>query len=268
MKKNDKRQLDDNFIEQKIADAFGYTDEKLAAELDKFMEEAAGERGQRPPEAPEEEFRKILDIVEREKDSQKKNGLRVRRLIKVMAAVAVLGSMVLGGGMWVGARKTRVYEEQKRTDLDNVIVFDNNDDNLIDDTEIEVEEAYEQIRKELDIPVMELSYLPKGMSFYQLVIKEGKSVLAFFYKEHAFLFYQGVNQNTSSFSFVSDTEELKSVYNTFLDSEILIYKEILENGSIEFSARVVKSNNYYILEGAIEEDEFEKVVLGLKFYDD
>ena len=69
MKKNDKRQLDDNFIEQKIADAFGYTDEKLAAELDRFMAEAASERGQRPPEAPEEEFRKILDIVERENDS-------------------------------------------------------------------------------------------------------------------------------------------------------------------------------------------------------
>ena len=33
MKNNDKRQLDNNFIEQKVAEAFGYSDEQLAEEL-------------------------------------------------------------------------------------------------------------------------------------------------------------------------------------------------------------------------------------------
>ena len=40
MKNNDKRQLDNNFIEQKVAEAFGYSDEQLAEELDRLMEEA------------------------------------------------------------------------------------------------------------------------------------------------------------------------------------------------------------------------------------
>lgn len=266
MKKNDKRQLDDNFIEQKIADAFGYTDEKLAAELDKFMEEAAGERGQRPPEAPEEEFRKILDIVEREKDSQKKNGLRVRRLVKVMAAVAVLGSMVLGGGMWVGARKTRVYEERGHSVLENVVIFNNNWDNQIISEDLDVEKAYAQIEKELDMQVMELSYLPAEMSFYQLVIQDGKSVMSFFYEDDALLFYQGLNDNTSSLSYVSDMEEFEKVYNPFLEKEICIYKRNLEDGDTEFSIRVVEDRNYYILEGIIDKTEFENIVYGIKLY--
>ncbi len=266
MKKNDKRQLDDNFIEQKIADAFGYTDEKLAAELDKFMEEAAGERGQRPPEAPEEEFRKILDIVEREKDSQKKNGLRVRRLVKVMAAVAVLGSMVLGGGMWVGARKTRGDEERTHSNLDNVVVINNDKDNQIISKKMDLGSAYEEIESELGIQVLELSYLPETMKFYQLVIKERKSVMRFFYDNDTLFFYQGLNNYTSSFSYVSDMEEAGQVYNPYLDKEIMIYKRNLDDGSTEFSIRIIENTSYYILEGIIDKTEFENIVSGIRPY--
>lgn len=266
MKKNDKRQLDDNFIEQKIADAFGYTDEKLAAELDRFMAEAASERGQRPPEAPEEEFRKILDIVEREKDSQKKNGLRVRRLVKVMAAVAVLGSMVLGGGMWVGARKTRVYEEKERSDMEKVVVFNNNDDNLIASTKFEMQEAYEKIRKELDIQVMELSYLPDEFLFCGVTITDTKGIMEFADVDESFFFYQGINKNTSSISYTSDMSEYETIYNVFLDKEISVYKQQLEDGKVEYSARIVESDKYYLLHGILDIEEFEQIVSNIKLY--
>ena len=267
MKKNDKRQLDDNFIEQKIADAFGYTDEKLAAELDRFMAEAASERGQRPPEAPEEEFRKILDIVEREKDSQKKKGLRVRRLVKVIAAAAALGSMVLGGGMWVGARKTRVYEEQERSDMEKVVVFDNNEDNLIIDTELDVNIAYQQIEDKFNMQVMELSYLPENMSFFKYDIKKRTGVLLFVKDNQTLFFYQGKNDKTSSFSYISDMEEFQKVYNESLDKDILVYKELLENDAVELSAHIINGSQYYFLQGNIDEAEFSRIVQGIKYRD-
>lgn len=265
MKKNDKRQLDDNFIEQKIADAFGYTDEKLAAELDRFMAEAASERGQRPPEAPEEEFRKILDIVEREKDSQKKKGLRVRRLVKVIAAAAALGSMVLGGGMWVGARKTRVYEERGHSVLENVVIFNNNWDNQIISEDLDVEKAYVQIEEALDMQVMELSYLPEEMSFYKYDLKKRKSVISFTNGIQSLFFYQGKNENTSSFSYISDMEAFEVVYNSYLDKEIPIYVESLEDNTTEFSLRIFNDNQYYILQGNIDEEEFIRIVKGIKY---
>lgn len=264
MKKNDQRQLEDNFIERRIAEAFGYTEDQLADQLDRFMEEAE-KNGQNLPKAPADEFQEIWKKAEQESSGRyKRKG--AKRLAKVMVAVAVLGTMVLGGSMWVGARKTREYEVNRRSDIENAIVFNNNQDNQIISAEFEVEKAYKQIKQELEMQVMELSYLPEEISFHRLVIKEEKSILSFFYEKHALLFYQGINDNTSSLSYVSDTEVFKSVYNSFIDRNIPIYKQELENGNIEFSVRIVEDNCFYILEGAIEEKEFDQIVCGLKFY--
>ena len=99
MKKNDQRQLEDNFIERRIAEAFGYTEDQLADQLDRFMEEAE-KNGQNLPKAPADEFQEIWKKAEQESSGRyKRKG--AKRLAKVMVAVAVLGTMVLGGSMWV-----------------------------------------------------------------------------------------------------------------------------------------------------------------------
>lgn len=264
MKKNDQRQLEDNFIERRIAEAFGYTEDQLADQLDRFMEEAE-KNGQNLPKAPADEFQEIWKKAEQESSGRyKRKG--AKRLAKVMVAVAVLGTMVLGGSMWVGARKTREYEGKEHPQMSNVVVFDNNQDNLLV-KELDIKDAYDQITKELDIQVLELSYLPKEMLFHQVVIKERKSVISFFCGQDALLFYQGLNEYTSSLSYGSDMKAYKSVYNPFLDREIMIYKREMEDNTIEFSIRIVEDTNFYILEGIIDEAEFEQIVCGIRIYE-
>ncbi len=267
MKNNDKRQLDNNFIEQKVAEAFGYSDEQLAEELDRLMEEA--EKSQdKALEAPEGEFERIWSRVERGHEKSRNKGSRVKRLVKVMGVAAALGMMLFGGSMWVGAKRYYVYEVRERTDLENVIVLNNSSDNLITDDVSNERKAYEQIIEELNIKVLELSYLPEGMAFSNLDIKKNTSKLEYNCHKGWLYFYQGISDKPSSLSYASDMKEYKKVYNSFLDSEISIYGENLEDGRIELSIRIIENNQYHILEGIIDIDIFEKIVCGIRKYED
>lgn len=267
MKNNDKRQLDNNFIEQKVAEAFGYSDEQLAEELDRLMEEA--EKSQdKALEAPEGEFERIWSRVERGHEKSRNKGSRVKRLVKVMGVAAALGIMLFGGSMWVGAKRHYVYEVRERKDLENVIAINNSPDNVISDDVFETKKAYEQIKEELNIKVFQLSYLPEGMKFSNLEIIRNTSKMEYCCEEEWLYFYQGVSDKPSSLSYASDMEEYKKIYNLYLDSEIPIYGEVLEDGRVEFSIRIIENNQYHILEGIIDISVFEKIVCGINVFED
>lgn len=265
MKNNDKRQLDNNFIEQKVAEAFGYSDEQLAEELDRLMEEA--EKSQdKALEAPEGEFERIWSRVERGHDKSRNKGSRVKRLVKVMGVAAALGMMLFGGSMWVGAKRYYVYEVRERTDLENVIVLNNSSDNLITDDVSEEERAYNQLRDELNINVLELSYLPEEMHLEQLKMFKNKGRLEFICESGWLYFYQGKGDKPTSLSYASDMKKYEEVYNPFLDKDIFVYKKELEDGNFELSGWIVTEQFYYIVEGVIDFEEFVQVVSGIRPY--
>lgn len=258
MEKRREQQLDDNFIEQIMAEAFGYSDEQLAEELDQIAQEV----GESVPEAPEGEFEKIWERVDKRNSGRR--GVRGKRLLKILVAAVLLGAMVLSSGMWGMARRTKNYREHSKPDLGNVVVFNNSSDNKISDG-LELENAYKQIEEELNMQVMQLSYLPEEFSFYKLQMNKRVGRIELKNNDDFLFFYQGINNNTSSLSYGSDMEEYQSVYNPFLDQEILIYQKALENGNTEFSIRLINDNQYYILQGAIDEEQFVQIVCDIKF---
>ncbi len=263
MKRNDKRQLD---VDRKIAEAFGTTDEQLAEELDWFAKQAE-KSDNRALDAPEGEFQRIWDRVEREHNLRRRRGGRIRKLAKVLAVAAILGTMVLGGGMWVGAKRHYVYEVRERKDLENVITINNSPDNVVEDDSSEEDRAYRQIEEELQIQVLELSYLPEKFKFYELTVVENRSRMIFINDNNtSIFFYQGSSDKPTSFSYASDMKRHSKVYNSFLDEEIVIFKNELDEGEIEFSARLIHDHQYYILQGEIDESEFAQIVQGIKYY--
>ncbi len=266
MKNKEKRQLDNNFIEQQIAKAFGYSDEQLASELDRFMEEAE-KSDDKALEAPEGEFERIWNRLEREHDEKRHKGIRVKKMAMVMAVAAVLGTVLFGGSMWVGAKRHYVYEVREREDLENVIAINNSPDNVISDDVFEERKAYEQIKEELNIKVFELSYLPEGMYLDQSKMFKNKARLEFMYKQDWLYFYQGKGDKPTSLSYASDTKIYRSVYNSFLDKEIPIYRRELKDGNVEFSSWIIIEDFYYIAEGIIDIEEFVQVVCGIRPYE-
>lgn len=265
MKENDKRQSDNNFIEQKVAEAFGYSDEQLSKELDRFKEEAE-KSDHKALEAPDGEFQRIWNRVERERDESRRKSGRVRKLVKVMAVAAILGIMVLGGGMWVGAKRHYVQEVREREDLENVIAINNSPDNLIEDDIPKDKLAYKRIADELNIKVLELSYLPDGMVLHEIEIIKEMARLEFSYENNWLYFYQGIGDKPTSLSYASDMREYQSVYNPFLDKTFSIYGKELENGNVEYSTRIVEGDHFYILEGIIDIEEFVNITHEIKVY--
>ncbi len=271
VKNKNQWQLDDNFIEKKLAESFGYENEQLVQELDHFKEQISTEYLSGRSRAPEGEFQRILNRLDQGNNTVKGHKeIRLKKVAKFVVATAVMGTMVLGSGMWVGARRIKEYQIRERSDLENVVVFGNDSDNVIisEDDESAIEKAYAQIEKELGIEVLELSYLPEDILFDRLIIKKRKGLIIFSNESKKVFFYQGLNDNTSSFSFSSNIEKCKQVYNIYLNKKIEIYKEELENGSIDFSAQIVEGNKYYLLHGVIDIEEFDQIVCGIKLYRD
>ncbi len=266
MRRESQEYLENNPIDQKVAESFNRTDQQRAKELDAIK---ASVSTANLPKAPDGELQKIMDRVEEElnaKPSQHKKN-NVRKMVKMLAAAAVLGAMVIGGSMWVGAKRYYTYDSQERNDLNNVIAFDNSPDNLIIYGKDEEQKAYEQIKKELNIKVLELSYLPDKILFSEYEVRGRKGLIKFSAGTDKLYFYQGINDKPSSLSFVSDMEELEKVYNQYLDMEIMVYQQELSDGNKEYGMIINENNAYYFLEGIIEEEEFIKIVCGIKLFE-
>ena len=59
-------------------------------------------------------------------------------------------------------------------------------------------------------------------------------------------------------------EKMVNLYN--LQKNIEIYKNILDDGNIEFSAQYMNNSGFYCLIGFIEENEFDKLVKNLNYF--
>lgn len=265
MKSRKQKELDRNFIDEKLAEAFGYGDEQLEGELDRALEAAREDRHR----APEGELQRIMDRLDYDSEGvSKRKAVRIRRLVKYLVAAAVLGAMVIGGGMWVGAKRYYVQEVRRRDNLDNVIVINNETNNVNLDNAIEKNDIYEQVKNKLGIEVMELSYLPDKMIIRNLTITKKKSVIEFSNGESNLFMYQGLSDKPRSLGYASDTQELEKAYNLYFDEVFPIYEEHLENGKIEFGVRIVRNDVYYILYGVMDIEEFKQVVYGIRPYEE
>lgn len=257
---NDKRWLDDNFITHKLEEAFGYSDEQLAAELD----QAAAFYAQHPDpnlNPPEDEFQKIMERVERESKAEKKV-LRLKKVLRPMLVAALLGGVILGSGIGVNGLEGVEYGARERSEGDAVF---NNAEAV--DRKNDVEQAYNEIVNEFGIPVVEFFYTPKGMVYQYVILEKDRAIIDFVYKENYFHFYQMRWNLDNSINYKSDRKTYKTVYNRYLDCNITVYKNDLDEGEAEFGAQFSNGDAIYYLYGIIDEDEFIKIVEHLKYYE-
>lgn len=259
MKNKNQMQADDNFIDQKIAEAFGYGDQQLAEELDRAVAAAK----EQPPTAPEGELQRIINRLDR-KSAAKHRKSRMKKMVKMLIAAAVLGVMMVGGSSWVGAKRYYTYEERDKENLPDTVVFNNNENILIDDSG--AESAYREIAEELNIDVLELSYLPEGMSFNSITETKKRYILEFEDGTGKLFFDQGWHDKPNSLSYVSDIKKSHIVYNSYLNKELFVYEYKLEDGGVQYSVRIKEEDQYYFLEG-IDVKDFDEIVRGIKPYE-
>ena len=257
-------QEEDKLIQQKLQEAFGYTDEQLAAQLDQAAAEYAAhpELNLTPPKG---EFEKILAMAAQDETQDKEEDvhkvIRLKKVMKPMILVATVGAILLGTGMMASGR--RYYQFWVREDGKGQVIF-NNVETLSEADSLE--KAYELISEQLGIQVIQLSYIPEGMEYDGLLIEQGTACIDLNYNNKKLYFHQITKENANSTGYNSDRKPYKEVYNRFIQIKIKVYKNTLENDQLEFNAYWTEGNIVYYLDGTIDEEIFDKIVKNLSYY--
>lgn len=268
MDKNRKFEDIDNSIDEKLKEAYGYSDEQLLAEF-----EAAERQLQESPELldelkpPDGEFEKIVARIDEIRGEEKavahKKIFRISKALRPIVAVALVGVLVMASAVGVAAKKS-YYFKKRENGASNKVIW-NNDDNLIKKGKAET--AYETIKEELNMNVIELGYLPYEMNFVDLNISVKRAVINFSCDDKYIHMVEGQYETENSSGLYTDTLTSDKVYNTWLDMEIPIRENLLEDGSKEFTAEFGIGEAYYSLTGKIDEEIFIKIVEGLQEFD-
>ena len=258
-------QKEDKLIQQKLQEAFGYTDEQLAAQLDQAAAEYAAhpELNLTPPKG---EFEKILAMAAQDETQDKKEDghkvIRLKKVMKQVILVATVGAILLGTGMMASGRRYYKFWEENRGKGE--IVFNNVE--VLNDTG-SLDMAYEKVETQMGMKIPRMYYVPEGFDYKEMIIDDGLVRMDFKYKNRDVYFYQVTKENANSTGFNSDREAYKIVYNRYLNQDINIYKSELKDGNVELGAYYVEGNTFYYFVGTIDEDVFDKIIKNLSYSD-
>lgn len=258
-------QKEDKLIQQKLQEAFGYTDEQLAAQLDQAAAEYAAhpELNLTPPKG---EFEKILAMAAQDETQDKEEDvhkvIRLKKVMKPMILVATVGAILLGTGMMASGRRYYRFWGENRGKGE--IVFNNVE--VLNDTG-SLDMAYERVETQMGMKIPRMYYVPEGFDYKEMIIDDGLVRMDFKYKNRDVYFYQVTKENANSTGFNSDREAYKIVYNRYLNQDINIYKSELKDGNVELGAYYVEGNTFYYFVGTIDEDVFDKIIKNLSYSD-
>ncbi|PNV60827.1 hypothetical protein C0033_16675 [Clostridium sp. chh4-2] len=265
MDNNSKNNINDNSIDEKLKTAFGYSDEQLLAEF-----EAAEAQWKASPElqeelkAPEGELEKILAMAHerrQEQEGKKKRHFRLRNAWKPLLVAALLGALVMSSG--IGGSAKRSYEYKKReSDISSKVVW-NNSENLVKYGKSK--EAYQYIEENLGINVICFNELPEGLTYKYLTSGQNYAVLTYENDDKRVSLTEVRYSIDNSGATYADTDSYTTIYNKFLELDIPIRKNILQDGQIEYTSDFELENAYYSISGNVSEESFITIVKSLYF---
>lgn len=264
MDKDNKSLHNENSIEDSLKSAFGYAEEQLLAEFQQAEQEADLYHNNT---GYQNLYSRLVEsgYIEKNGKSPKKRYRRLKSAGKVILVAAVLFTLVMMSGIGVVGQKNFEYQPKIVSDVRKNIVWDNTT-NL---AEVDgIEKAYNEIKEQLGIKVLKLNYFPNGMVYSDSKIIKGHATIQFNIKEKKIYLIQVKYSIENSDGFSSDrvnVQEYKKIYNNWLSRDIVIRKNELDDGNIEYEAELYEENAYYYISGIVDENTFIKIIEGLSF---
>lgn len=128
-----------------------------------------------------------------------------------------------------------------------------------------LQEAYEKIAEELDIPVLKMSYVPAEMKFREISFDSKRAILKFDYNGYIIRLVEIGDIVTMDSRHVSDREYFDEKYSRGLGAPVSFSKNELAEGKTEYSAEIMKTDAYYYISGIMEEDVLRNIVEQMYF---
>lgn len=276
----DTENREDQKISECLREAFGYSDDQLLKQLDQANETfkdvnftGAEDRlmkrflarkaeleketaSQTPTLVPQnesaniqiaEELPKKTVTVISEAEEKKKNEKKVirfgkKKVLATAALVAVIAGML--GGTAIG-KKSYFFRRLKNSEP---AIYMDNDKNKEENSHLE--EAYNKIKSDMNIPLLRLNYRPTNMSFEGYTVYNNNEVeLTFLYEENIIRLLQIQNKKSTSANMISDRQQKNTIYNKWLKKNIEYSSNTVEDGSTEYEAVLLENGGAYYLFG-------------------
>ena len=292
----DTENREDQKISECLREAFGYSDDQLLKQLDQANETfkdvnftGAEDRlmkrflarkaeleketaSQTPTLVPQnesaniqiaEELPKKTVTVISEAEEKKKNEKKVirfgkKKVLATAALVAVIAGML--GGTAIG-RKSYFFRHSEK--ISNTIVVDN-DNNKAEVSKLE--NAYADIADKYEDATLKLKYYPQNMHYESHQIYKDEAQINFIYGDKTFTVYMIKNDESTSVNFESDRKNKKTIFNKWLNKDIVYSENVLEDKKTEYEAMIVVNHVLYYIIGTMPESEFEKILKNLIYF--
>lgn len=292
----DTENREDQKISECLREAFGYSDDQLLKQLDQANETfkdvnftGAEDRlmkrflarkaeleketaSQTPILVPQnesaniqiaEELPKKTVTVISEAEEKKKNEKKVirfgkKKVLATAALVAVIAGML--GGTAIG-RKSYFFRHSEK--ISNTIVVDN-DNNKAEVSKLE--NAYADIADKYEDATLKLKYYPRNMHYESHQIYKDEAQINFIYGDKTFTVYMIKNDESTSVNFESDRKNKKTIFNKWLNKDIVYAENVLEDKKTEYEAMIVVNHVVYYIIGTMPESEFEKILKNLIYF--
>lgn len=285
----DKERQEDEKLKKCLQTAYGATDEQLLKELE---EAEASLDASEFPGAEERMFRRFMEMEreEREKenlsedvaqdnmtvpgmdaagggmgaDGTDKNKKKIRKFGKKKVFLVAALVAVFVGALGVTAVGEKNYFFRGRSRDINDLVF-NNDKNKTDISRLE--EAYEEVSENLNITVLKLGYIPYDLRLENLVVSQDRAIFQFDYKGDKIYFIQGERNDSASSATKSDRQQdTEIVENEWMNQEVVIKENQLDNGEVEYEAKFSYQGAYYLINGKMDKNEFVEMVKNINYF--
>lgn len=186
---------------------------------------------------------------------------KINRKVVVLAAVVAL--LAIGGSIGAMARSGYRYSAYPGMSKQNKLIQYNTAVEFKVET---IEMAYEIIEDKIDMPVLMMNYIPKGMYFEKIVINSDFAILELTYNGKNTYLKEARNiAGNESAALVSDRKNCEEFRNVWLDTTIFVEENKLEDGSKEYSASIRTEEGLYYLSGIMEKEEFIAIIKNLMF---
>lgn len=276
MKKNLDEELSQ--AEARLCEAAGYDDGHVleeGREAEKQMEEDPELREWAEKDL-EEGFEELMERIraagedregeewrasqqKQEESPAKRSGIRKRTVLLVMAA----GILLAGASISSMARNGYSFEVYPMEGNRHMLFRYNTELNRRSD---KLDDIYEWIEGELDIPVLMLNYIPAGMEYSSCESSRERAILRFDYKKKK-IYLKEIKALPQDLVAVSEygCHETQEVFNRWLGENLYVEEHRLESGDVEYSVRIQGENACYSLTGVVEENEFIKMTEMLSY---
>ncbi len=186
-----------------------------------------------------------------------------KKFARAAAIAIVVGVVGVNGVVSTVGRSGYKYGEFEGIDSEHEIVW-NNTSVAVEDIGSE-EAAYQEIKEQLNIPVLRLGYVPDGMAFVGLSFEGQRAVISFESDKGVMRLVQMSGTLDELNMHFSDREEYDNFYSRRLNENVSLKKNELQDNKTEYSADIRTKTAYYYISGIMEENEFNKMVETLYF---